>query len=355
MCGLVGALLDEPRLTDEYVAGALERIAHRGPDDTAWWFSHDRRTMLGHLRLSIVGLVNGEQPLVNEAGDVRCVVNGELYGYRAIRKGLAAEGRKFVTDSDSEIALRLYEKLGGDFVHRLRGEFAVVIAGERRHCLIGVRDRFGIKPLFYTVRNGSVYVASEIKALLALGVPARWDRDAFFAEMHVARPADRTLFAGIYAVPPGCVLFARDGRVEIRRYWDTAFPTHAELGADGRSEVEVVAGFRAVLDDAVGERLVADVEVASYLSGGIDSCAVLGLAQRRLDWPIRAFTITFGDEMYDEGRLARKTADWLGANFVPVPVSQQDVADAFPDALWHAETYPRATRRRTPCRRPSAR
>ena len=338
MCGLLGALLDEPRLTDEQVAGAQGRIAHRGPDHTAWRFSKDRHAVLGHVRLSIIGFANGDQPLVNEAGDVHCVVNGELYGHRAIRAELAAEGWHFITDSDSEIALHLYEKLGGDFVHRLRGEFAVVIVDERRRCLIAVRDRFGIKPLYCTVLGGSAYVASEIKALLALGVPARWDADAFFAEVHNFRGADRTLFAGIYAVPPGCVLLARDGRVEVRPYWDTQFPTRSELAADERSEAEVVAGFRDVLDDAVGERLVADVEVASYLSGGIDSCAVLGLAQRRLDRPIRAFTITFGDEIYNEESLARKTAEWLGATFVPVPVSQEDLTDTFSDALWHAET-----------------
>jgi asparagine synthase (glutamine-hydrolysing) len=110
------------------------------------------------------------------------VVNGELYGYRAIRGALQTEGRHFASDSDSEIALHLYEKLGGDFVHQLRGEFAVVIADQRRRCLIAVRDRFGIKPLFYTVQGTDVLVASEIKALLALGAPARWDPAAFFAE-----------------------------------------------------------------------------------------------------------------------------------------------------------------------------
>lgn len=338
MCGVVGALLENPSLTDERVADALDRIVHRGPDRTDWWFAPDRRTMLGHVRLSIIGLASGDQPLANDAGDVHCVVNGELYGYRAIRDELRSEGRKFVTDSDSEIALRLYEKVGGDFVHRLRGEFAVVIADQRRRCLLAVRDRYGIKPLYYTVLGGDVYVASEIKALLALGVPARWDADAFFAEVHSVRSADRTLFAGIYAVPPGSTLLARDGRVEIRPYWDTQFPCRADLAADRRSDAEVVAGFREVLDDAVRERLVADVEVASYLSGGIDSCAMLGLAQRRLSRPVRAFTITFGDEMYSEERLARQTAQWLGATLVPVPVSQHDLAEAFSDALWHAET-----------------
>jgi asparagine synthase (glutamine-hydrolysing) len=139
-------------------------------------------------------------------------------------------------------------------------------------------------------------------------------------------------------VPPGCTLIARDGQVEIRPYWDTDYPSLEALAADGRPEAEIAAGFREVLDNAVAERLVADVEVASYLSGGIDSSAVLGLAQRRLRRPIRAFTIVFADELYNEERLARQAAQWLGATFVPVPVSQHDLAEAFPDALWHAET-----------------
>ena len=180
--------------------------------------------------------------------------------------------------------------------------------------------------------------ASEVKALVALGVSGQWDTDAFFAECHSVRPPDRTLFEGVYAVPPGCVLFARGGRVDIRSYWDLDYPDATELAADRRSDAEIVAGFREVLDDSVRERLVADVEVASYLSGGIDSCAVLGLAQQHLHRPIRAFTIVFGDELYDEQRLAQLTADLTGSAFVPVPVAQQALVEAFSDALWHAET-----------------
>lgn len=338
MCGFIGGLLRGGPVPADRVRAALRRLEHRGPDHADWWCSSDRRFLLGHTRLSIIGLDNGNQPLVNEAGDVHCVVNGELYGYRDIRAQQLAAGRRFATDSDSEIALVLYERFGADFLHHLRGEFAVVIADERRRCLIAARDRFGIKPLYYSVHDGNVLVASEIKALLELGVPARWDRDAFFAECHSARTADRTLFAGIHAVPPGCYLVARDGHVTIRPYWDLEFPDRHTLAADRRSDAEIVAGFRDVLDDAVRERLVADVEVASYLSGGIDSCAVLGLAQRHLDRPIRAFTIVFGDAQYDERVLAERTAAFTGSSFVPVPVTQEALVGAFSDALWHAET-----------------
>ncbi|HKP64721.1 MAG TPA: asparagine synthase (glutamine-hydrolyzing) [Polyangiales bacterium] len=338
MCGLVAALLKRPSLERSRVVAALDSLQHRGPDERATWFSADRRAALGHVRLSIIGLANGQQPLADSTGDLRCVVNGEFYGYQAQREQLRAEGRKFATDSDSEVALHLYDKLGVDFVHELRGEFALVIADQRRRCLVAARDRFGIKPLFYTVYQGDVFLASEVKALLALGVKARWDGEAFFAELHNARPNQRSLFAGIHSVPPGCYLIARDGQVEIHRYWQLEYPRREVLAADTRSDAEVVAGFRSVLDDAVSQRLVADVEMASYLSGGIDSCAVLGLAQRRCERPIRAFTIAFGDELYNEELLARDTAAFVGANFVPIRVTQQQLAESFSDAIWHAET-----------------
>src|SRR5262249_16041955 len=151
---------------------------------------------------------------------------------------------------------------------------------QRRRQLLAIRDRFGIKPLFYTTHKGAVFFASEIKALLALGVEARWDHGAFFAECHGSCPPNRTLFAGISAVPPGCLPIARRGQVKIRPYWDIDFPFSGALAAEQRSEQEIVAGFREVLDDAIAERLVADVEVACYVSGGIDSCSILALAQR---------------------------------------------------------------------------
>jgi asparagine synthase (glutamine-hydrolysing) len=337
MCGLIGALLVQPTLTNERMEAALTTIVHRGPDNTAYWLSSDRRMALGHVRLSIIGLVNGDQPIVNGRGDMHCVVNGEFYGYKAIRTQLAAEGVRLTTDTDSEIALHLYEKHGAEFVHHLRGEFAIVIADERRRCLIAARDRFGIKPLFYTMVNGAILLASEVKALFALGAPVRWDEDGFLADCHSTRPANQTVFAGIRAVPPGCLLFAKEGSLDIRPYWDTVYPAKETLAEDRRSDADVIAGFRAVLDEAVAERLVADVEIACYLSGGIDSCAVLGLAQRHLSRPIRVFTIAFGEEMYNEESAARDMAKLAGAHFIPVPVSQRQIADSFADAVWYSE------------------
>ena len=337
MCGFVAGLLRgelEPKRLDR----ALESLHHRGPDAVGRWISPDRRWFLGHARLSIIGLDNGSQPIANPAGDVQLVVNGEFYGYRAIREQLRAEGCTFKTDSDSEIALHLYLREGMNLGRHLRGEFAAVIADRRNGAMLAIRDRFGIKPLFYTVHEGNVYFASEVKALLALGVPARWSREAVLQECFHFRPHARSLFDGIFTVPPGHYAIAQRGEVTVYPYWDLAFPTAAEIASDHRSDAEVIAGFRAVLDDAVRERLVADVEVASYLSGGIDSCAVLGLAQRHMDRPIRAFTLCFEDALYDESELARAQAERCGASFHPVPVPPRALADAYRDAVWHAET-----------------
>jgi asparagine synthase (glutamine-hydrolysing) len=302
------------------------------------WISSDGRWFLGHTRLSIIGLDNGDQPISDPSGDVQLVVNGEFYGYKAIREQLRAEGCVFKTSSDSEIALHLYLREGMNLGRHLRGEFAAVIADRRNGAMLAIRDRFGIKPLFYAVHEGNVFFASEVKALLALGVPARWNHDAVFQESFHFRPHSRSLFAGIYTVPAGHYAIAQRGEVSTYPYWDMEYPSADELAADDRSDDEVVAGFRAVLDDAVRERLVADVEVASYLSGGVDSCAVLGLAQRHMDRPIRAFTLAFDDALYDESALAREQAERSGARFHPIPVTARALADAYSDAVWHAET-----------------
>ncbi len=317
---------------------ALATIVHRGPDATYSWFAPDGSAALGHVRLSIIGLDNGAQPIADRTEQTRVVVNGELYGYRDQRDQLRSQGHEFSTDSDSEVALHLYRQYGTDFVHRLRGEYAIVVHDERDRSMVAVRDRFGIKPLFYAVRDGNVLFASEIKALLALGVPSRWNPQGYAQEMFMIRPHGDTLFDGIHTVPPGHYAVARDGVVTLHEYWDTDYPAAETLAAETRTEAEMVDGFRQVLSDAMRERLVADVEVASYLSGGIDSCAVLGLAQEHTDRPIRAFTITFDDAVFDESALAEQQAALSGATFHPVPVSQQAVADAYSDAVWHAET-----------------
>jgi asparagine synthase (glutamine-hydrolysing) len=335
MCGILAAATKYP-IANARLEKALGSLYHRGPDGSASWSSQDKCWTLGHTRLSIIGLDNGEQPISSHDGKVHIVVNGEFYGYREIREQLKTGGCQFTTESDSEIALHLYQQKGMQLATDLRGEYAVIIADERERVMIAIRDRFGIKPLYYAVFKGEVFFASEIKALLALGVPAAWDLEGALGGM--SRAHERTDFAGISAVPPGCYAIARDGAVHIHSYWDWDFPNADELSLDTRSEEEVVEEFRQVLVDSVKQRLVADVEVASYLSGGIDSCAVLGLAQLGIERPIRAFTLTFDNPLYDEGAIARKQAEFVGASYHPIPITGLELADAWSDAIWHAET-----------------
>ena len=337
MCGVVGAIFNKA-LDPAGFDAALRVLHHRGPDSVGHWFSADRCWALGHTRLSIIGLDNGAQPFSDAGRDLHLIVNGEFYGYREIRQQLRDQGHVFATDSDSEIALHLYKRDGMSMLKQLRGEFAAVIADRRNNAMIGIRDRFGIKPLFYAVHEGNVLFASEIKALLALGVPARWNHTALLEDAFLFRPNERTLFTGIHSVPAGHYAVAQDGQVRIYSYWDTDFPTCNELAKDQRSDADIVAGFRDVLNDAVRERLVADVEVACYLSGGIDSCSVLGLAQQQMNRPIRAYTLSFEDALYDESEIAREQAELVGASYNQIPVSSRELVDAYSDAVWHAET-----------------
>jgi asparagine synthase (glutamine-hydrolysing) len=198
-----------------------------------------------------------------------------------------------------------------------------------------VRDRFGVKPLFYAVHRGALYIASEMKALFAAGVPARWNAETVYFSLPLV-PPDRTLFEGVYAVPPGCYLTADRNGVALTQYWDVDYEV-ADPSATRLSDAEYVEGFRAVLSDAVRVRLRADVPVGCYLSGGIDSCAVLGLAAQYRPDPVRAFTLRFEHKDYDEGEAAEEMARKAGAEWTPIPISQTSLADNFADAIYHGE------------------
>jgi len=338
MCGIAAFFSPDRRLSAETLKRTTESLHHRGPDSQGIWLSLHRRAGLGHARLSIIDLTTGDQPIANEDERAHIVVNGEFYDFERQRRELEGRGHAFRTGSDSEIALHLYEEFGAHCVQHLRGEFAFVLWDEKNQTLFAARDRFGIKPLYYAVHDGTLFLASEIKALFAAGVPARWDHGYFY--QHATGPAmsDRTLFDGVYQVPPGHYLTATPGAMRVLRYWDFNYPTAADLAADPRDDRACVEEFAAVFEEAVRLRMRADVPVGCYLSGGLDSCAVLGFAARLSSSPIQAFTLTFDQAAYDEGDIAREMAARAGANFHPIPIKQSDIADHFADAIWHSET-----------------
>jgi asparagine synthase (glutamine-hydrolysing) len=234
--------------------------------------------------------------------------------------------------------LHLYEDLGVQCLHRLRGEFALIIWDERRGRVLAARDRFGIKPLYYAFQRDTLYLASEVKALFAAGLPARWDSESVYCSVAFGGHQIRTLYDGVFQLPPGHFLIATDKHIQVNRYWDFDYP-RADLARARRSDEDYAAEFRHVLEEAVRIRLRADVPVGVYLSGGLDSCAVLGLAARHHPDRLRAFTLTFDHVVYDEGAIAREMAEKAGAEFNPIPICQQDLADHFAEAIGHSETF----------------
>ena len=337
MCGIVAVFSRRDPVAESTVARATQALYHRGPDGQRHWTSADRRVALGHARLSIIDLTTGDQPIASEDERTRIIVNGELYGFEAIQKDLQNRGHRLRTKSDSEIALHLYEDYGPQCLHHLRGEFAIVIWDETRRRIFAARDRFGIKPLFYAWHNDVLYLASEVKALFAAGIPARWDDESVFHSVSFGKHLTRTLYDGVFELPPGHFLIATEKHWQVTKYWDFNYP-RADATVAKRSDADYAAEFRHELEEAVRIRLRADVPVGVYLSGGLDSCSVLGLAARHHPDPIRAFTLTFEQAAYDEGPIAKEMAELAGAEFNPIPIGQRHLADNFADSIAQAET-----------------
>ncbi len=338
MCGIVAVFSRSSPIAPETLEKATKSLIHRGPDGQRYWISPDHRAALGHARLSIIDLATGDQPIANEDEELRIIVNGEFYGYEAIQKELENAGHRLRTRSDSEIALHLYEDYGAHCLQRLRGEFAIVIWDSVNRTLFAARDRFGIKPLFYSVHEDTLYLASEVKALFAAGVPARWDAEAVYNSFEFGGPQMRTLYDGVFQIPPGHYMVATGTRIQLKQYWDFNYPKVADA-APSRSDAEYSEEFRAVLEESVRIRLRADVPVGCYLSGGVDSCAILGLAAKHHPGAIHAFTLSFDRPEFDEAQVAKEMAAKAGASFFPIPIRQDEIAENATDAIAQSEAF----------------
>ena len=302
------------------------------------WRDPQGRAGLGHTRLAIQDLECGIQPMSNEDGTLHLVVNGELYGFEEIGRALARRGHRLATRSDSEIVLHLYEDLDVECLRQLRGEFAFALWDERRRLLFAARDRFGIKPLYWAEHGGRFLLASEAKAILEAGVEASWNRSAYVRTLFLCQPPDATLFANIRQVPPGHYL-VYDGRcTRLVKYWDLDYPTSDSLNGIKADDADLRERLRGQLDEAVRLRLKADVDVGIFLSGGIDSSAVAGMAAGAHGDPLRSFTVRFADRIFDEGDVARRTAAHIGSRHTEIDVTLADLAEAWEDAVWHGET-----------------
>jgi len=333
MCGIVAIHSPDAPLPPDQVSRGIAALRHRGPDGQSVWYSASGRAALGHASLILVD-PNASQPIASEDGVVQVTANGEFYDDDRIRRALQRNGHTFRTKSDSEIALHLYEDYGQACVHDLRGEFAFVIWDERRKTMLAVRDRFGIKPLFYAQIGRVTYMASEVRALHAMGVPAEWDQEAVYQTLHFCFDARRTLFRGIQQVPPAHMLIATADGVHVERYWDVAYPRR-DADFDQDTCVERV---RELLEESVRLRMRGAYPVGCLLSGGLDSSAVLGLMARHSAQPVQTFTIGFTDVSYDESARAVATAENVGAQPHVLRLTDRDLADHFVEAVRSGET-----------------
>lgn len=320
MCGIAGfvAHAGGPDLP-----AALERmrraLVHRGPDDTGTWLAPDGVAGFAHTRLAILDVsAAGHQPMAVADGRFTITYNGEIYNFAELRRSLEQRGVRCQSHSDTEVILRLYEAHGPACFEQLRGMFALAIWDAQTRTCVLARDRLGIKPLYYhRGPDGRVTFASEVQALVRSGlVPAEVDPDGVFGYFRTGSvPEPLTLIAGVRTVEPGHYLILVEGRADCRRYWDLQFPSTATEAVDAVERV------RSALLDSLRYHFVSDVPVGIFLSGGIDSTALLGLSRTFRDGPLRTFSITFPGLPQDEGAAARRTAAHFGTEHVECPMT----------------------------------
>lgn len=311
MCGLVAVVDLDGGLNDGSVAPAMTVLRPRGPDGEGTWLSPTRRAVLGHTRLAINDPHGGAQPMGRADDGLWLVSNGELYDHLELGDELTRRGVHLRSRSDAEVALHQFAEHGEAAATRWRGELAVVVWDERRGRLTAIRDRFGVKPLYHARLGRRVLIASEITALLAMGVDAEWDVPAFADHLQVAMGPTATPVRAVRQVPPGCMLRVDTDGVHVRRYWDIDYPSAHELGeVDERERPAHEAAVAAAMMAAVHRRTEVAQPLSCYLSGGLDSAAVLALAARNHE--VEAYTAGFDHPGFDETSRARRTAEHLG-------------------------------------------
>ncbi len=344
MCGIAGFFYAGKLDVDagDRLKNMVSMLRHRGPDGTGYHIDADNGIAMGHTRLSIIDLETGDQPLYGPDNDSVLVTNGEFYDYKRIRAALTCKGARFKTKTDSEIALHLYRRFGLDFVHGLRGEFATALFDKKEKRLILIRDRFGIKPLYYHIRNDKLFFGSEIKALFTQpDVPKEFSHKGILHQlMHTMVPGT-TAYKDIYSLKPGYMLIiTTEGDsfdIKEHRYWDMNFP-YKNDNYDILSKDYLIESIQEKLLEAVRHRLEADVPVGCYLSGGVDSCSMLGLASAFQQSPVKAFTISFDHKDYDEADIAIEMAERTGADQEILYLKADDLyGDNYVNTLWHSE------------------
>jgi asparagine synthase (glutamine-hydrolysing) len=344
MCGIAGIVAADRLHNDEPSRATLMRdvMVHRGPDGAG--LHADEHAVLAHRRLSIVDLSGGHQPLANEDGRIWVTFNGEIYNHASVRPELEAAGHRYKTRSDTEMIVHAYEQWGDECVHRFRGMFAFAVWDAPQRRLLLVRDRLGVKPVYWALapatadRGERLLFASEIKALLESGlIPAR-PNQSVLSEVLATRytSGTATMFEGIHKLLPGHRLVYQNGRVAITQYWDIP-QDGPDPGLARLPEREVVDQFRSLLQESVRLRLMADVPLGMFLSGGIDSAAVAALMSREISRPVETFSVAFHDRAFSELNYAREAAQAIGANSHEIVIDDQDFFGALPRLVWHED------------------
>jgi asparagine synthase (glutamine-hydrolysing) len=326
MCGIAGfgGFEDEGLLRR-----MIEVLHHRGPDDTG--FFTEKGVGLANARLSIIDIEGGHQPISNENGTVHVTYNGEIYNYRQLRQELQRLGHTFRTQSDTEVIVHGYEQYGDTFPAKLNGMFAIALWDSPRRRLVLARDRMGVKPLYYAVRGESILFGSEMKAILQTQIERAVDRQALYSILNLGyMPGERTLIQSIRKLPPSTYLVFEDGSTRTESYW--SLPV-----LDGSiSESAIVDQLETILQESVRDQLVADVSVGCFLSGGLDTSALVAYAAKALHQPLKTFCMGFGEET-DEFKDARVIAERFGTDHHELTVDSSEAMKLYPRMIWHME------------------
>jgi asparagine synthase (glutamine-hydrolysing) len=335
MCGIAGTI-DFGRKTDEAL---LERMAglirHRGPDATGIYM--DDTAGMVSVRLSILDLAGGDQPIHNEDETIWIVYNGEVFNYVELRPSLEAKGHRFSTNTDTEVLVHLYEEKGPAMLRDLNGQFGLAIWDRKKRSLFLARDRMGIRPLFYFLDGNRLVFGSEIKAILAdSGIERRLDPQTL-SDVFTCWSAlnESTPFKGIRQLLPGhYAIFDQEG-MESRQYWRIPFEKTADR--DG-SVGDWTGELTELLHDACRIRLRADVPVGAYLSGGLDSTCITSMVKNRFNNELRTFSVAFSDSRFDETFFQSRAVQSLNTEHSSIRCTERDIGESFPDVIWHAET-----------------
>ncbi|GFH62960.1 MAG: Asparagine synthase (glutamine-hydrolysing) [Candidatus Desulfovibrio kirbyi] len=335
MCGIAGICrlnTTEPLSPEAgtLVTGMCDRMVHRGPDGSGMWQSGP--VCLGHRRLSIIDLAGGAQPMSDTTARLTITFNGEIYNFKELKEELAQRGARFQTNSDTEIILEAYKFWGADCLARFDGMFAFALWDSDNQRLFCARDRFGKKPFFYTVQQNCLYFASELTALTAVlrGLEFTLDTKAvmrYLAYEYV--PTPQTVYREITGLPPAHHLLLENGRVHNAPYWDMPAPDER----DSRDERELCAELYRLLSRAVRRRMISDVPLGVFLSGGIDSSIVAGLMAEQSVAPVKTFSIGFREASYDESQYARTAAEAFGTEHFERVLSADECADILPGTV----------------------